>query len=199
MPALSLRNSRPPLVIICGPPGAGKSTLATTLSQRLRLPVIAKDAIKEALMDHLGGGAAVGVAAFAVQFLIARTLLESGLGLILEGAVFHDQGELGELANVGRSAVVHVSAPLDCLVARYAAREPDRHPGHRGLEAIPDLRSRVRGGSYELPDLGVPVLRVDSADGFEPSDTEIEAWLINKLSLVAVDHMGTSARQSSGD
>jgi predicted kinase len=192
-------TTRPPLVVICGPPGAGKSTLAKTLSVNVRLPVIAKDGIKEALMDQLGADTAMGAAAFEVQLAVARTLLESGCGLILEGAFLHDQINIAGLVALGRSAVVHVTAPLDCLTERYAARHVDRHPGHRGLEALPDLAERVRAGAYELPDLGVPVLRVDSADGFEPSDTEIEAWLINKLSLVAVDHMGTSARQSSGD
>jgi hypothetical protein len=41
--------------------------------------------MKEAMMDHLGGAPAVGAAAFAVQFAIARELLASGVGLILEG------------------------------------------------------------------------------------------------------------------
>jgi hypothetical protein len=45
--------------------------------------VIAKDLIKEALMDHFGGDEPVGVAAFAVQFTVARAILESGSGLIL--------------------------------------------------------------------------------------------------------------------
>jgi hypothetical protein len=144
--------------------------------------VIAKDSIKEALMDHLGGGEPVGAAASAVQFAIARTLLESGSGLILEGAFCGDQHELGGLAKLARTAVVHVAAPLDCLVDRYVARQIVRHPGHRGLEALPDLRARVLSGAYEPPNLGLPLLRVNGADGFEPSEADIDAWLVNVLS-----------------
>jgi predicted kinase len=181
---------RPLLVIVCGPPGAGKSTLAATLSTRMRLPVIAKDSIKEALMDHLGGAEPVGVAAFAVQFTIARSLLESGSGLILEGAFFSDQPELVELSILARCAVVHLAAPLDCLVERYLARQIDRHPGHRGPEALPDLQRRVKEGIYEPPKFGVPLLRVNTSAGLEPSEAAITAWLVDKLSATPCPPQG---------
>jgi adenylate kinase family enzyme len=38
-------------VMVSGPPGSGKSTLARPIAQQLPLPLIAKDALKEALMD----------------------------------------------------------------------------------------------------------------------------------------------------
>jgi hypothetical protein len=37
-------------VLVTGPPGSGKTTLAGPLAERLSLPLIAKDTIKEALM-----------------------------------------------------------------------------------------------------------------------------------------------------
>jgi predicted kinase len=40
-------------VIVSGPPGAGKSTLAIPLARRLGLPLLRKDHIKETLHDHL--------------------------------------------------------------------------------------------------------------------------------------------------
>jgi predicted kinase len=40
-------------VIVSGPPGAGKSSLAIPLAQRLGLPLLRKDHIKETLHDHL--------------------------------------------------------------------------------------------------------------------------------------------------
>jgi SpoVK/Ycf46/Vps4 family AAA+-type ATPase len=62
----------PSLVIISGPPATGKSVLAKALSQQLSLPVISKDLVKEAMMNHLGGPPEVGRATFSVQFAIAR-------------------------------------------------------------------------------------------------------------------------------
>jgi predicted ATPase len=44
------------LVLVTGPPGSGKTTLAVPLARRLELPLIAKDTIKEALFDALGTG-----------------------------------------------------------------------------------------------------------------------------------------------
>jgi adenylylsulfate kinase-like enzyme len=44
------------LIVVNGPPGAGKSTLAEPLAARLDLPLLAKDAIKEALGDALDLG-----------------------------------------------------------------------------------------------------------------------------------------------
>jgi AAA+ superfamily predicted ATPase len=49
----------PPLVIVCGPPAAGKTILSTTLGNQLGMPVLSKDLVKEAMMDHLGGAPAV--------------------------------------------------------------------------------------------------------------------------------------------
>lgn len=73
-------------------PAVGKTTLAKAVSTQLGLPIISKDALKEALMDHLGGSPAVGAAAFAVQFAIAHELLRARVGIILEGAFFALEG-----------------------------------------------------------------------------------------------------------
>jgi predicted kinase len=43
-----------PVVLVNGLPGAGKTSLARTLSQRLRLPLFSEDTIKEAHADVLG-------------------------------------------------------------------------------------------------------------------------------------------------
>ena len=46
-------------VLVAGWPAAGKSTLARALAAELGLPLLAKDEIKEALMDGLGYPATV--------------------------------------------------------------------------------------------------------------------------------------------
>src|SRR4051812_35001180 len=43
--------SRPLLIVVGGPPGSGKTTLATDLARSLRIPVISRDGIKEPIME----------------------------------------------------------------------------------------------------------------------------------------------------
>jgi len=161
--------------------------LATALARQLRLPVVARDLIKETLVDHFGGAEPVGPAACALQFAIARAVLDSGSGLILEGAFHRDQPELGGLADIAHIAIVHVQAPLDCLVERYTRRQGERHPAHRGLEALPDLRSRLLEGGYDPPAIGRPTLRVDSAEGYHPAEPEIVTWLVERFASQRLD------------
>jgi 2-phosphoglycerate kinase len=60
---IRLGNPRPAtagwFVLVGGWPAAGKSTLARSLAAELELPLLAKDEIKEALMDGLGYPATV--------------------------------------------------------------------------------------------------------------------------------------------
>ena len=39
-------------VVVTGPPGSGKSTLARSLADELDLPLLAKDTVKQALLDE---------------------------------------------------------------------------------------------------------------------------------------------------
>lgn len=171
----------PPLVIVCGPPASGKTTLAETIGRQLGIPVIAKDLVKERLADHVGADPNLGAAAFAVQFAIARELLRSGVGLVLEGAFFRDQSEIADVAALGDTVVVKVECELEELERRYTERHSGRHPAHRGPEALPDLRKRVLNGEYGVPGLGRPTLRVDSTDGLKPLEAEIFDWIRNEL------------------
>ncbi|MEO7074366.1 MAG: AAA family ATPase [Ktedonobacterales bacterium] len=45
---------RPLVVIVSGPPASGKTTLARTVAQEVRLPFFYKDGLKETLFDALG-------------------------------------------------------------------------------------------------------------------------------------------------
>jgi hypothetical protein len=133
-------------------------------------------------MDHAGGAPNLGAAAFAVQFAVARELLNSGAGLVLEGPFFRDQAEIADIASLGDTVVVNVECSLEVLERRYVERHrQSRHPGHRGPEAIPELRERIRTGEYGVPGLARPILRVDSTDGFKPSEAEVLDWIRDQL------------------
>ena len=73
-------------VLVAGWPGSGKSTLAAALAAELGLPLLAKDEIKEALMDGLGRPQTVaesrrlGTAAVLAMLRAAPDLPRGGAG-----------------------------------------------------------------------------------------------------------------------
>ena len=73
-------------VVVSGPPGSGKSTVAEPLARELGLPLIAKDTIKEALMDVLGApdveaSKRLGAASIEVMVAVAAA---SPVGAVLD-------------------------------------------------------------------------------------------------------------------
>jgi chloramphenicol 3-O-phosphotransferase len=92
-------------------------------------------------------------------------------------ALARNQSEVAKLANVAGTVVIELDCPIDILEHRYRMREPARHPGHRVAEALPDLRRRVAEGEYGVPDLDRPTLRVDSSNGFRPSEQDVARWI----------------------
>ena len=85
-----MSDVRPVLVLVSGAPGSGKTTLAARLATDLRLPLLTKDAIKEALLDAVAApGRArpreLGAAAFAVLYAVVGRLLDADVGAVVEG------------------------------------------------------------------------------------------------------------------
>jgi predicted kinase len=148
-------------VLVAGWPGSGKSTLAAALAAELGLPLLAKDDIKEALMEGLGRPETVaasqrlGKAAVLAMLRTARTCP----GAVLDSTWF---GYALPLARTlpGRLIEVHCTVPLDLARARYRARTGHRHAGH-----LDDARSDQELWGETPRPLGLgPVVVVDTSD-----------------------------------
>jgi AAA domain len=152
-------------VLVGGVPGSGKTTLAGQLAPLLGLPLIAKDAIKEALMSALGPPRDVaesqrwGRAAVLAMLTVAR----SSPGAVLDSTWYaytipHVQGLPGPIVEV-RCVV-----DLEEAKRRYRARTPMRHAGHLDDQRTeselwdPDAHRPLRLG---------PVLEVDTTDAVD--------------------------------
>jgi len=115
------------VVLVNGLPGSGKTTLAVQLGVLMDLPVLAKDAVKEALADVAGPafpGPVLGEAAMNVIW----ELTAAAEGAVIVDSFWYRPRDL-EVARAGlhsRGAVHAVElwcqAPERIALARYAAR-----------------------------------------------------------------------------
>jgi predicted kinase len=160
----------PRLVVVTGPPGSGKTTIAAALRERLGLPLIAKDTLKEALGDALefdgerDESRRLGVATFGVQFAVVRELLGSGVSLIAEGNFRTD--EWFRSLPPARLAQVHVTAAPEALRERLLARDSHRHPVHYDREAADEIAEGARAGEWNALPLPGAVIALDTTDAW---------------------------------
>lgn len=177
---------RPVLVIVSGPPATGKTTLANLLAKELRLPCFMRDGLKEILMDTLGApdrerSHELGRASYALLYDVVDRLLAVQVGAVIESNFNRGTSEqdLQPFIERSRAVLIHcVAAPLD-IERRYRERagQGDRHPGHHDREALPALVENLEAGVYEPMDLAIPLLRVDTSDGYDPAKSEIVAFV----------------------
>ena len=160
----------PLLVVVTGMPSSGKTTVAEGLARRLRLPLIAKDEIKESLYESLGAedvaaSGRLGAAAYALIFALSRTTLASGASVIAEANFFRDQAAEFAALPEHRTLQLHCDAPLATLLERYSDRS--RHAGHHDAEKLKELPARHASGVHAPLALGGEHIRLDTTESLD--------------------------------
>ena len=127
-------SAGPRLIIVCGLPGAGKTTVAKAFESRLHAIRFSPDEWMDALsLDILDEDRRAKIE--ALQWKFSQELLEHGLTAIIEwgtwGRSERDTLRLGARA-LGAAVELHyLSAPEDVLFARIQERGLERPPIER--------------------------------------------------------------------
>ena len=178
----------PLLVVVYGPPGAGKSTLAASLAGRLELARFDKDEFKELLFERLGiadpvWSARIGSASWELLVLCTERLLRAGVSLVIESNVRPNApivGQLRHLANVVPATVlgIYLKAHDDVLWERFdnRRRAGSRHPGHVGYERRGEFVAALAEAAHGPIDFGGPTCQLDTTESW-PDPDGVALWI----------------------
>lgn len=137
-------------ILVTGIPAAGKSTMAGVLSERLKLPVISKDTIKELLFDNIGFQSRtekvnLGIASMEIMYYAAGQLMKAGQPFILENN-FEYSSEYGIKNLIEKyqysALTITLTGDYNVIYQRFLEREnsPDRHRGHVVNDCYPEKK-----------------------------------------------------------
>jgi predicted kinase len=160
------------LVLVGGPPGAGKTTLAHQLGEALALPVLSRDRIKSGMAQTRGihdsaRGRELARPSFALFYDTIARFLGAGCPIVAEQAFLRGVSEqdLVPLAAGSRPVYIHCHASRAECSRRIAARasDPTRHPSHPDAQ----LLAQIDAGSFDWDSfgplaIGVTVIPVDT-------------------------------------
>jgi predicted kinase len=175
----------PTLVVVSGPPGSGKTSLAHAIAQAIQCPAVCRDELKEGMAHAEGGefqgghGDPLTQRTFPLFFDVLRVLLTGGVTVVAEAA-FQDalwRRGLEPLAGLAQLRIVQCHADAAVTferAARRAAASEQRLRAHGDStlgKAVEDWAQAF--ASFERVSIPAPSIDVDTTDGYSLDLAEI--------------------------
>jgi len=178
-------SRKPKCIIVTGRPGSGKTTLARKLAERLWMPVLSRDEIKEGYVstfgvkhDQLPPDTNGLVSDFF--FCLVNQYLAGNISVVIEAAFQHEVWEprIPKILELARVRIV-VCVVDDAVAAqRHLKRglENPRREFYHGDNRVAHYRRTgeiLSPESYAAPNFEVPTIQVSTAGEYFPSVDEI--------------------------
>ena len=168
-----------PLLIVTGPPCAGKTTLAAQLGRELLMPVIHRDVLKEILFGTLGSkdrawSREVGGASYDLLFSFLESFLQAGYPCIAESnfEIGRATDRLKSLCETYNFTPIEIlcTADIKTLRERYLARleSGERHAGHVDHLNLDDISERWANERHGSLGLSGQSIQVDTTNFGDP-------------------------------
>lgn len=184
-------SSKPKCIIVTGRPGSGKTTLSKKLGERLRMPVVSRDELKEGYVntygvkhDQLPADTNAVVSDFF--FRIVNQYLANKVSIIAEAAFQHTVWEprMAAIVEIGSPFIIVCSVDADVAAGRHLRRgldDPGRefYHGDRRVSIYRATGVTSPAGPYEAPAFDVPTVHVSTDGPYSPTIDE----LVEKIRL----------------
>lgn len=182
---------QPTIIIFTGLAATGKTTLSRQVAEALRIPLVAKDDIKEIMYDEIGWSdkafsAKLARATFRIMDHVTEQHLKTGGSLILEAnyspKLENKKFQAWQEEYDCKIIQVVCRAEPHILARRYFERQhTNRHPGHNDTgtaeEYEIDFHQRIKNSEDQPFSVKGPVLIVDTADVDTVNKEEIIKWV----------------------